>query len=209
MADKALKEVKDEIRFFLEKSFQVSFAYAGALAVTALSARLDVIRDLSQTTGLARSVILAFLILVNNAVYLSISLACSFALVKRGMFVLASDAGEADEILREWEKFLRMPAAGFGKTAWNIDSYYLAPVDFVVAMASFTIFPLTLYRVLTHDMLDVPLQLAVLVVPIVLHVWPGWCFAQLVRLLTRFDRVMRGLGQAPQSRRVSADDTVP
>jgi hypothetical protein len=47
----ALDDVKGEIKFFMDKSFQVSFVYVGALAATILSAKLDAISHLLPLPG--------------------------------------------------------------------------------------------------------------------------------------------------------------
>jgi hypothetical protein len=198
MADKTLKEVKDEIRFFMERSFQVSFAYLGALAVTVLSARSDAVSSIASTTGLEAAVILIGLLLLNNFVYLSIAMSCHFALLKRGMFILLSEEN-GDRILIDWERFLRRPNRFFREFGWNIDNYYLAPVDFLVAASSVALVGYQMTRLLLGQDPHRIQEIGVILLPAILHVWPIWSFIQLVKLMRVQRKLVRHIAMAPQT----------
>jgi hypothetical protein len=145
MSDETLNSVKEEVRFFMEKTFQVSFGYAGALVALGASVKFDVLDGLEHATSLDKGVLLAGAVLVVNNVYLTLAVACLFAILKRGYFILATTASTTDRVRsvhRDWEIYVRSTgnrlfgSASLNKLAWNVDNYYMLPLFLFIEIAS-------------------------------------------------------------------------
>ena len=88
MSQDSIKAVKQEIRFFMEKSFQVSLGYVGTFVALAAVAKLDLLTKLSSLLGIAFITILSAAVLIINITYLTLASACIFAVLKRGYYIL-------------------------------------------------------------------------------------------------------------------------
>lgn len=134
-----LDRVKGEAAFFMEKTFQVSFGYLGALIALVGAASLDVAAAVAAKLGLSVTALLCCGVLVVNVVYLALAAGLLFATVKRGLFlVLASDEGNGHHA---WEYFLRQGGASRGggrlqRAAWNLDNFYMAPLFILIFLVS-------------------------------------------------------------------------
>src|SRR5438067_2399770 len=81
--------VKSEIAFFMEKSFQVSFGYAGAVAALTAGVAVENFRAVVEQTGLRICVVWALSLLVLDFIYLTTAGGCLFGVLKRGYFILS------------------------------------------------------------------------------------------------------------------------
>jgi hypothetical protein len=179
------KEIKEEIKFFMDKSFQVSFFYTAALVAYALGLRAELVKQIATATNLDGRVVLVLILLISNFVYLTISLSCSFAVIKRGLFILQFESREPDNVLAEWERYIRIGPSRFGFISWNIDNLYVGVVMALVFLLSFSglVFALTIlcsqsampYR---------DLQLWLCSAAIALHAVPLWAMAHLLRIMS-------------------------
>lgn len=127
-----LDRVKEEAAFFMEKTFQVSFGYLGALVALVGAAGLDVVSAAADRLHLSVTALFCCGVLIVNLVYLALAAGLLFATVKRGLFlVMASDSHDGHHA---WEFFLRRGSddlfltGQFGHTTWNIDNFYMAPL---------------------------------------------------------------------------------
>jgi hypothetical protein len=197
MANDQFKDVKDEIRFFMDKSFQASFAYIGALVAAAYSVKLDVLSETSTLIGISSSVILSSILLLANFIFLTVNLGCIFAVIKRGIFIVASAERDSASSVAEWEVFLQLKAAGLGFVAWNTDNLYLTPIVMVVVLLSFLIFGLELLSGVKR------IEVFVLTVPMALHLWPAWSLSQLLRLMAARARLFADFGPVRQTARLT------
>jgi hypothetical protein len=135
--------VKSEIAFFMERSFQVSLGYFASLAVvivTAINIRPAVFRSWGLPEDLAEpTVISGVVVLLLNVLYLSIAIACLFAILKRGLFLIEHD--EMDDH-RTWETFVRgglqtaENVRPISNLSWNVDNYYMLPMFALVLVSS-------------------------------------------------------------------------
>jgi hypothetical protein len=77
----------------MEKTFQVSFGYLGALVALVGAAGLDVMSVAADRLHLSVTALFCCGVLMVNVVYLSLAAGLLFATVKRGLFlVMASDS---------------------------------------------------------------------------------------------------------------------
>ena len=145
MSDERLQAVKEEIRFFMEKSFQVSFGYVGALVALAAAIKFDVLVDVARASGMGQGVLLSCALVVVNNVYSTVAVACLFAILKRGYFILTSTPPSAEaqvSIHRQWEIYVRsssnclFASPSLNGLAWNVDNYYMLPVFALIQAVS-------------------------------------------------------------------------
>jgi hypothetical protein len=142
MNENTFSFVTDEIRFYMEKAFQVSFGYGGALVALIAAAKLEVFKDLAPSYS--TEYLLATTVLLLNVLYLALVTGCLFAILKRGYFILRQCSREESEqkLHLEWEMFfrgsddVRVTAAFMNRHAWNIDNYYLVPILVLIAVIS-------------------------------------------------------------------------
>lgn len=145
MSDDPIAFVRDEIRFFMDRSFQVSYGYIGALLGLAASAHSDFAHGLAMGSGTSVGSIVALAVLILNGIYLTVGMSCSFAVLKRAYFILrftAPDNGTQLRMYLAWERFVRQPPprrstlARLRPVVWNIDNYYMTPVFVTVLSLS-------------------------------------------------------------------------
>lgn len=134
MANSELDALKTEILFFMDKIFQSSFAYLGAIAVSILTANLSVITEIEKLSGIDKSVLIAYVLLFANAIYLIFAASCSFAIIKRGLFILRHR--DRTSALSNWEAFVRRAEPSFSHFSWNVDNYYVGIFFFVIFASS-------------------------------------------------------------------------
>jgi hypothetical protein len=202
MMDDAIKDIKSEVRFFMDKSFQSSFAYIGALVAAIFSLKLDP-DTVSRFTSVNPSLLLSSIILLTNFIFLTVNIGCSFAVVKRGMFIVASFEQGASNPDVEWETFLRTKAGRLGWFGWNTDNFYLVPIVVVVVVLSIVIFGSEL-PTLSAAAAGARTQAYILLIfPMALHAWPAWSSWQLVQLMQDHARLLESLGSAPQAKRLT------
>lgn len=141
MTDERYAFVKSEANYFMDKCFQVSLGYMTALAAIGLATIGMSSRGLEQmglSEGIASPMLLGALgVMLINVLYLTIVLACVFAMLKRGLF-LRIKGGLAH---REWETFVRGPYLQDGRPrftvlGWNTDNYFMLPMFLLVGTTS-------------------------------------------------------------------------
>jgi len=145
MSDQPFASVRDEIRFFMDKGYQVSFGYFGALAALIAATKLQATTDVAATLGFPVGMLLAIAIVLLNVLYLSVAGGCLFGVLKRGYFILtnAGDAVDREVLVKaEWEVFVRsvrerlFANAFLDDMAWNVDNYYMVPIlTFIVGVS--------------------------------------------------------------------------
>jgi hypothetical protein len=135
---------KSEVSFFMEKTFQISFAYFGGLVAFFALSKTSFMTAIVQASGIRLGILVALIVMLLNLVYLTLACACLFAILKRGMFILKHSPRTAEakvSVYVEWEKFVRddsmLPAGGrLRPLAWNIDNYYMLPLFAVIIISS-------------------------------------------------------------------------
>jgi hypothetical protein len=146
-----LDRIKSEIQFFMSKCFQASFGYLAAVAAIVAFASSKRAVPIANATDVRVRVLVAGTILTLNLFYFTMILACTYAIVKRGYFIIREAGRHVD---REWERFARVapvprPAvplfpvlANIDRSRsmqrvrwllWNIDNFYMVPIFFVIA----------------------------------------------------------------------------
>jgi hypothetical protein len=132
-----LDRVKGEITFFMEKTFQISFGYLGALVALAAASGLDASQAVAKELGIGTAALFCTGILLLNAVYLSLASGTLFATIKRGLFLIEEDR---DGSHRRWETFVRKrkdpPFRRGGFFAWNLDNFYMTPLFALIVVIS-------------------------------------------------------------------------
>lgn len=175
-----LEFVKREITFFMEKTFQVSFGYFGALIAFLAAFKLEIVQAAGQAIGTGGGVVIAWAVLLLDVIYLTVAGACIYAVLKRGYFILIR-AAVADP-LRAWEVFERAaeenPIRGDAVPgiSWNVDNYYMAPIYILIVVIS---------AVAAGYCLLVPntLARAIMGVLVSLHIFPaGWTLVAAKRM---------------------------
>lgn len=173
----SLESVKKEIAFFMDKSFQFSFVYIGAVFAALASANIGNVTKLFGIPDLVLFIIPALLLL--NFLYLVVAVSCLFAILKRGYFILSNGGHSQTDFI--WEIFVRSgsedEAEQFGMISWNIDNYYTVVICFLITLLS--VF-LAIYGVLKFrgygywKILPIALLL--------LHALPLWAFVRTGKL---------------------------
>jgi hypothetical protein len=195
-----------EVTFFMEKAFEISlFYFAGLGAFVALS-KSDVMTAAAKFSGIPLVGLLSLGVLLLNLVYLILAIACLFAVLKRGLFILEhtvdrrsqdSSSQSMPSMERAWEGFVRESLITTGSPgrlralAWNIDNYYMVPL-FVIILGASTVSAIVAFA------LDSWLVRAMAAVLIILYVVPGFMAMQL-EALNHECRVRLGHGQQNQS----------
>ena len=132
--------MRAEIQFFMDKIFQISLAYFALLVSTLVFSKSAVTDDAARAAGMSTGSLIACVLLLLNVLYATLSGACLFAVLKRGLFALV-EQGEVSQTWRRWETFVRDDshlhrAIDIRRIAWNIDNYYVTPIFFGVAVVS-------------------------------------------------------------------------
>jgi hypothetical protein len=139
-SDVDLSSAKSEIAFFMERAWQTSFGYfAGATALLAVGAS-DGFSAFASSMGVTTPQLLAAAAAITNPLYLGAVIACLYAVLKRGLFIIAMGEESHDRSHLEWERFVRSEIPGrwraWESVSWNIDNYYMLPTMLVVAVGS-------------------------------------------------------------------------
>jgi len=177
MKTENLQSIKGEILFFMEKVFQFSFVYIGALFAVLASSKLEIGEALAEKLTVSSLYLGLNAFLLLNLVYLVLSCSCLFAILKRGHFILVHYRSATDEPLVRWEKYARKSPVGFRKITWNIDNYYvvlLLVLVFIGSGAALCLF----WNDLGKD--DPRLLPAILLVS---HLIPVWALCSSIKLL--------------------------
>jgi hypothetical protein len=167
--------VKSEITFFMEKVFQFSFVYIGSLFAILAGTKTDVIKDLSAAARVPPLLLIATAILLLNLVYLVIATSCTFAILKRGYFILLYGGAEERDALPRWEAFLRAKNKSFGYLSWNVDNYYLVLIYLIVFVISVCLF---ICAFINSD----ALFRGILIGLACLHLVPAWALVETEKL---------------------------
>ncbi len=171
----SLESVKAEITFFMEKGFQFSFVYVGAVFAAVATLNVGTVKAIFHLPEENLSLLIVPALLLLNFLYLVVASSCLFAILKRGYFILANGQSSEGDSLTEvaWERFVRRgtdgPTRRFGSIAWNIDNYYTVVVCLLIVALSVV---LAVYGVaeFPERWKAVPLVL------LLLHVIPAWFF---------------------------------
>jgi hypothetical protein len=175
MTQESLSSIKNEITFFMEKSFQFSFVYVGAIFAGIASTKLEVMDILAAKLNTKPLLLVVTSILVLNLVYLTLAASCIFAILKRGYFILTHSSEDPEGVLVSWEKFVRKSNREFGDLGWNVDNYYVGVIYFLVLILSLAAF---LYGLFNYSGKGV----AILFVLLALHILPIWALIQTAKL---------------------------
>ena len=142
MASTDLGFIKDEIAFYMEKLFQFSYAYVGAIVVVIAGSNADILKNLSNIFESKTEIIISAIIIFLNLVYLIIACSSTYAILKRGYFILSQSDTEGLELYINWERFNRRKGIKKIKNIyWNIDNYYtlfIFVICFVFSVVLFT-----------------------------------------------------------------------
>ncbi len=152
MSQDSIDAVKQETRFFMEKSFQISLGYVGTLVALAAVVKFALLTDLASLLGVSEAALLSVAILVMNVTYLTLAAACIFATLKRGYYILLHAPEDVEDKFadhRHWEIFVRIadpppvPRSFFNRLvwrfntlAWNFDNYYMLPSFLLISIIS-------------------------------------------------------------------------
>src|SRR4051794_8324123 len=101
-----LDPIKQEILVFMDRSWRVSFGYFAAIAAFLAVSRADFVEKLAGAIKVAAADLVAAVLLFTDAIYLATVLACLFAILKRGLFIIINDPAGAS-VYSAWERFLR------------------------------------------------------------------------------------------------------
>lgn len=118
--------IKAEIAFFMEKMFQISLSYSGAIVALGAAIHLDIGGDIERVLGVHPAVTFVAVLLGLNALYLTLALGTLFAVFKRGLFLIEFLDGAA--INRRWEIFTRRrngDGSVLERVFWNADMYFV------------------------------------------------------------------------------------
>jgi len=175
MKTEDLQPIKNEITFFMEKSFQFSFVYVGAIFAGVASVKLDVIAEWASKLHTTAETLVVMLIILLNLVYLILASSCTFATLKRGYFILVHGDQKAEEPLVLWEKFMRETPGPFSTVGWNVDNYFVPVIYIIIFLLSICAF---LYGIFNTS----GKTLIVLIVLMVPYGVPVWCLIQTAKL---------------------------
>lgn len=127
MSDGGLDLIKQDMLFYLDKTFQFSFVYVGAVFAVLAGAQSSVVNKLAFSFNIAHGdLIVPAAILLLNLLYLTLAMSCAHAILKRAYFMLdyRNATTVSDKVLNEWERFTRNPVNGFKVVTWNVDNYF-------------------------------------------------------------------------------------
>lgn len=148
MTPRDIETVRSEISFWMEKCFQVSFGYLGALVAGVALSRRDALEPVSIAIAMKPEVLIPVLILLMNFAYVTVATACVFAVLKRGYYILLhpDEAQLTTGSTSSWEHFVRrntdhpFGSGMIGELAWNVDNYYMAPLFLFIFLGSILAF---------------------------------------------------------------------
>jgi hypothetical protein len=191
MSDDRAQSIKTEITFFMDKLFQSSFVYVGALFATLATIRLDGSAAIGALLGVSPRVIVVVAVLLANLVFLVLACSCTFAVLKRGMFIIEYDESNASAHSVLWEAFVRRTRLGWGELSWNVDNYYVAVLGIVVFGVSLALGVIGLRNPVSDERWIVAILLA-------LHVLPLWMLWQVARMNAACRRVIQSRQSEPK-----------
>lgn len=177
-----LVSIKSEILFFMEKIFQFSFLYIGALFAVA-SGKLDLGKALADALGVTPQYLALNVFLLLNLVYLIFSCSCIFATLKRGYFILENYSNSKDPLV-QWEKSTRNNPEKFRRIYWSIDNSYVACLFSIVALGSLCAF---VWACIQYDYICIILPLTLLI----LHGIPFMAVKATLQLLKETRKLLR------------------
>lgn len=176
----ALDRVKGEITFFMEKTFQVSFGYVGAIVALGAALSLNVVTEIASAVDIGVKPLVCGSVLVLNTVYLVLAAGTLFATIKRGVFLIVY-SGEADGH-RYWEGFVRKSATSpfgggwLGDLCWNLDNVYMVPLFLLIGAVSVA------SAILGFSSAATVAEDAVVAFGVALHAVPAFILAAICRL---------------------------
>ena len=176
MNNSTLEPIKNEITFFMEKTFQFSFVYIAALFATIAGGNADIIKEIASILGSNTLTITIAAILLLNLIYLIVTASCGFAIIKRGCFlILEQNNFGKDNTFITWEIFVRTGVGGFGNISWNVDNYYVILIYAISLLLSVGLF--------IYDFsISQGIVKGIIVGIFTLHIIPIWSIAQIGRL---------------------------
>lgn len=139
MSDGGLDLIKQDMLFYLEKTFQFSFVYVGAVFAVLAGAKYSVVNKLACSFNITHAeLIVPASILLLNLLYLTLATSCAHAILKRAYFMLdyRNATSVRDKVLTKWEQFTRRPAWGFNRRTWNVDNYFSGALYLTVLFLS-------------------------------------------------------------------------
>jgi hypothetical protein len=175
MSDDSLESIKGEIGFFMDKLFQSSFVYVGALFAALASTSLEATTALAAALGTTPGAILVIVTLSANLVFLVLACSCTFAILKRGMFIIESGMEATRSHLVRWETFVRRTDRSWGDLSWNVDNYYVG-ILVVLVFGSSIMVGIAGSKVLAGGAQGVTWVL------LILHLVPMWMLWQVARI---------------------------
>jgi hypothetical protein len=140
MSNGGLDLIKQDLAFYLEKTFQFSFVYVAAVFAVLAGAKVSAFQNFACSAMVPAIQLVLAAILLLNLLYLTLAISCAHAILKRAYFILdrKNCVGEGDIILRGWEAFTRKRADGYILPAffWNMDNYFSAFLYLIVFACS-------------------------------------------------------------------------
>jgi hypothetical protein len=168
---------------------QFSLAYIGAIVATAFSSNLSIMESIHVATNIDKGVLISGIFLFLNLSYLILATSWTFAIIKRGLFLLRLKAPQQKEIV-EFEIFLRRTEDTFTKIGWNVDNYYVAFLYFLVFMSSAGLF---WFAFVPSAWARGAFGQTVLLVLFLAHALPAWFAWQTFKVMQACDKVVKQL----------------
>lgn len=175
MSEQDLDFITKEINFYMDKQFQFSFIYTGALLAIIAGTKIEIFSQLSSIFNSTTLIIALWLISVLNLIFLIVISSSGYAVIKRGLFILSMVNNSKNVYLVEWERFTRKSYGDLRNLAWNIDNYYTA---FIYAIGFITSIGVFIYAVPNSAGF---LQFTFIGIS-ALHLIPLWSIFQLYKL---------------------------
>lgn len=176
MATKDLGFIKDEIAFYMEKIFQFSYAYVGAVIVVIAGSKTEVLENLSDLLLTESQILISTMIIFLNLVYLIIACSSSYAILKRGYFILSQNNKDGIELYIDWEKYNRSKGVKqIDSLSWNIDNFYTLFIFAICFIFSIILFSTTIRS--SSGVVRI-FQIALML----FHLFPIWAIFQISRL---------------------------
>jgi len=147
-----LDAVREQIAFFMGRTFEVSFGYFGVMAGLAVAAKLSIVNGIADAIRISAPVVIASAIGLFNALYLAIAFGMLGAVLKRGAFLVKHNDGV-------WERYVHTPpaheeealaskveslrnkvrsrlSASWHRHAWQLDNYYMVPLFAAIVLST-------------------------------------------------------------------------
>ena len=176
--------VKDEIKFFMEKSYQFSFVYIAAVFAIIAGVKLEAMKPLSKLVNIEMDMLMVLSLCILNLAYLTLASACLFGILKRGYFILIQEKRTVDKAMVEWERFMR-DQEGVSAVVWGVDNYFMVILYMIVWCASCG---LLVYGI--REGQGVAMWAAIIIGA--LHAFPLFNTGATVWINVRCDRLVRG-----------------